>query len=295
MRASCGDVARRERGPVGLRDVDLLDAPSRTTVACVLWATSESTTPPARVDAQDVRRGDAVDDGRAEAEAHVDDAVVVCAPRAPGARVNITPAARASTMRCTTSAMPTSRTPCAARYASARPLAIDAHTWRTASASASGPRTPSTLSASPAIETSAPSSHVALERTARPHGERSPSSRQTWRSSSSSPRGSGALEDLLARLGGAEVPGPARGRAQERPRLATGRELLDRLREGGGRQDDGVGHVEPVAHEPREARRLASDDARIVSVAAMRERLGAGRDARRRSSSAPSPGAWARW
>ena len=140
-------------------------------------------------------------------------------------------------------------------------------------ASASPPRTPSTLSARPAIETSAPSSHVALDRTARPHGERAPTSRQSARSSSASPRGSGALQDLLPRLGGPRVPGAPGGGAQERARLAPGRQLAQRVRERLGRQHDGVRHVEAVAHEPREPRRLAADDARIVAAAPLRERL----------------------
>ena len=121
-----------------------------------------------------------------------------------------------------TTAIPTSRTPCAARYASARPLASDAQTARTAAASASPPRTPSTLSARPAIETSAPSSHVALDRTASPHGERRPRAAQSCASSSARPRGSGGAQDLLPRLGGARESGAARGGAQERARLAPG-------------------------------------------------------------------------
>ena len=81
------------------------------------------------------------------------------------------------------------------------------------------------------------------------------------------------LEDLLPRLGGAQVSGATRGRAEERPRLAAGRELADGLREGRRGQHDRVGHVEPVPHEPGQARRLAADDARIVPAAALRERL----------------------
>ena len=165
--------------------------PSRTTVAWVLWATSESTIAPAA----SMRRTSGVATPLTTGAPRPRPTLMMRSslpPCAPGERVNITPAARASTMRCTTSAMPTSRTPCAARYASARPLAIDAHTCRTASRRASGPRTPRTLSARPAMDTRAPSSHVALDRTARPHGEGPPRSRHSSRSSSSSPRGSGA-------------------------------------------------------------------------------------------------------
>ena len=126
-----------------------------------------------------------------------------------------------------TTAIPTSRTPCAARYASARPLAIDAQTCRTAAASSSPPRTPRTLSASPAIETSAPSSHVALDRTASPHGDRGPTSRQSARSSSASPRGSGACWICCRASAARAYPARPARRAKERARLAPRGELAD--------------------------------------------------------------------
>jgi hypothetical protein len=135
-------------------------------------------------------------------------------PRASGACVNMTPAACASTMRWITTAIPTSRTPCAARYASARPDAIDAHTARTASAIASPPRAPSRDSARPAIETRVPSSQVALERTARPQGESLFVLRQSCSSSSASPFGSGARSSCC-RASAARV-NPARPPAARR-------------------------------------------------------------------------------
>ena len=109
-----------------------------------------------------------------------------------GARVNMTPATFDRTMRCSTTAIATSRIPWAARYARARPEATDAHTARIASPSASSPKTPRRVSARPAIETIAPSSHVALERTAKPQGALPPSARHSSSSSTERPRGRGA-------------------------------------------------------------------------------------------------------
>ena len=215
-------------------------------------------------------------------------------PCAPGARVNITPAARASTIRCTTSAMPTSRTPCAARYANARPLAIEAHTCRTASRSASAPRTPSTLSASPAIETSAPSSHVALERTARPQGERARGRARARAAprralAGAGPRGSAVAPGQPA--GTPRAPWPRGGAPEARnPPEAPGWR----------------GRMRTRARRPRRARRTRGARATRGALPcprrrADRRRRGAARAHRAgqgtcsRSSSAPWPGAFARW
>src|SRR4051794_10769559 len=73
---------------------------------------------------------------------------------------------------------------------------MDAHTARTASASPASPRTPSTVSARPAIETIAPSSHVALDRTAKPHGALS--SCACYRALSSSERPSGSVAERIS-------------------------------------------------------------------------------------------------
>ena len=154
--------------------------------------------------------------------------------------------------------MPTSRTPCVARYPSARPDAIDAHTARTASRE----RRPRRARRARLGEPGHRDERAVLARRARAHGEaprrarsvRAPELRELRLEplAAAARRGSPAAPRRRAR-----TP-PGRGRAQERARLARRRQLAQRRDERLLRSTHVSGTRKPFFTEPREPRGLAA-------------------------------------
>src|SRR5262249_30052148 len=79
-------------------------------------------------------------------------------------------------------------------------------------------------------------------------------------------------KNLLARFCGTRIPAAPRGRAEQRARLAPGRQLADGRLERLERQHPPLGHRKIVPHQPGESRRFATDSARIVATF-LRERF----------------------